>query len=383
LLASNTSVIFASFPSTPKRINAVVDDEAVSPDNDSLSEEAALFRAMHASVVNKRDSGAFLAALDQSGGSTPKALQAYGMGPEEGNYEIGTESMFDAVHAMRTRIMTSPCFHGDKVLGAILFEDTMDRMVSGIPTCEYLWKSKGIIPFLKIDKGLRTLEAKDVESGGIEIVEGESSVQLLNPIPNLEALLQRAKSLGVYGTKARSLILNPKQPEHIETLVKQQFLLARSVLSEGLIPIIEPEVDITQDAMDKQACEEILCEALLKELDALRDEDTLIEGKADCKSLLDEANHQVMIKISLPENPNQYQDVVNHPCCLRVVALSGGYDQTEANARLSRNQGIIASFSRALAEGLSHGMTDDEFESILSESLDQIYEASQSSSSSP
>jgi len=344
-----------------------------------------VFRAMHAAIQSDENPGAFLAALDQSGGSTPKALAAYGMGPEEGNYEVGTESMFDAVHSMRTRFMTSSCFKGDRILGAILFENTMDRSVEGLPTCEYLWNTKGIVPFLKIDKGLRVMEAIDVEKGGIEIVEGESSVQILNPIPDLEALLQRAKAKGVYGTKARSLILDPKHPEQIDALVKQQFLLARRVLREGLIPIIEPEVDVTQVSSEKQACEEILCRALLRELDILKEEESLYESddeiaKPDSKTLLGEALHQVMIKISLPETPNQYQDCVDHPCCLKVVALSGGYDQTEANAKLSLNRGIIASFSRALAEGLSHGMAEDEFESILSESLAKIYEASSSSS---
>ncbi len=282
--------------------------------------------------------------------------------------------MFDAVHSMRTRIMTSPCFTGDKILGAILFEDTMDRTVSDLPTCEYLWSTKGIVPFLKIDKGLRNLEASDAD---IEIVEGDPSVQVLNLIPDLEPLLQRAKSLGVYGTKARSLILNPNHPEHIDALVKQQFEIARAVLREGLIPIIEPEVDVTQDSTEKQACEETLCKAMLRELDALMEEESLSEG--DAKTLLEDDLHRVMIKISLPEKPDQYQECIDHPCCLQVVALSGGYDQTEASARLSRSKGIIASFSRALAEGLFHGMSDEEFESCLSQSLDVIYDASSSS----
>ena len=297
--------------------------------------------------------------------------------------------MFDAVHSMRSRIMTSPCFKDDRVLGAILFEDTMDRTVEDIPTCEYLWIMKGIVPFLKIDKGLSNKVAKvDSESGGIEIIEGEASVQLLNPIPNLQSLLRRAKAAGVYGTKARSLILDPKHPEQIDALVQQQFEIAREVLKEGLIPIIEPEVDVSQDAADKQACEEILCRALLRELDTLEKEGSLVTKEdsgdsVDAKTLLGQDNHQVMIKISLPEIPNQYQECVDHPCCLRVVALSGGYNQTEANARLSRNRGIVASFSRALAEGLSHGMTEEEFESKLSESLDRIFEASSPSSASP
>lgn len=347
---------------------------------------------MHSKILERKNSnsGAFLAALDQSGGSTPKALEAYGMGPEIGNYEVGTESMFDAVHAMRTRIMTSACFGGETILGAILFEDTMDRMVEDLNTCRYLWETKGVVPFLKIDKGLRTIEARDGPNGEIEIVEGASpSVQLLAPIPNLEALLQRAKALGVYGTKARSVILNPHQPEHIDALVKQQFHLARRVLREGLIPIIEPEVDVTQDPADKQACEDILCKALVRELDALQKEKELIienddadssSSSTDARTLLEETNHQVMIKISLPESPNQYLECINHPCCLRVVALSGGYDRTEANTRLSQNKGIIASFSRALAEGLSHCMTQGEFESCLSDSIAKIYEASASSS---
>lgn len=279
---------------------------------------------------------------------------------------------------MRTRIVTAPCFNGDKILGAILFEDTMDRTVNGIPTCEYLWSTKGIVPFLKIDKGLRNLEASDTDA---KITEGEQSVQVLNPIPDLETLLQRAKSLGVYGTKARSLILNPKNPEQIDALVKQQFEVAKIVLREGLIPIIEPEVDVTQDAADKQACEEILCKALLRELDALKEEESF--SKTDAKTLLGDDQHRVMIKISLPEIPDQYQECIDHPCCLQVVALSGGYNQTEANARLSGSNGIIASFSRALVEGLFHGMTESEFESCLSDSLAVIFEASSSSSTSP
>eukprot|EP00536_Pseudo-nitzschia_multiseries_P002696 jgi/Psemu1/294919/fgenesh1_pm.36_\ len=300
-------------------------------------------------------SGAFLAALDQSGGSTPKALASYGLTPEEGNYEVGTESMFDAVHQMRTRIMMSPSFTGETILGAILFEDTMDRTVDDLPTCRYLWERKGVVPFLKIDKGLEPLKG---------------SVQMLNPIPDLDALLARARALGVYGTKARSLIVDPHHPEGIDSLVRQQFEVARSVLNAGLVPIVEPEVSIDQESPDKQACEEILCRALVRELEALRLESENDDDETD-------RLHQVLIKITPPEVANQYQDCVDHPCCLRVVALSGGYDQNQANDKLAQNRGIIASFSRALSEGLSHGMTDEDFDARLGASISAIYEASE------
>ena len=301
--------------------------------------------------------------------------------------------MFDAVHKMRTRIMTSPNFTGDKILGAILFEDTMDRTVEEnenlLSTCDYLWHRKGIVPFLKIDKGLQPLVA--IEDGGddgkkaIEIIEAES-VQLLNPIPNLGALLSRAKSLGVYGTKARSLILNAKHPDQIDMLVKQQFSLARFVLNAGLIPIIEPEVDVNMNAAEKAECEQLLCKALVRELDILMNESNKKQKKKggddenndEARHLLQQRLHQVMIKITLPEVANQYQDCVNHPCCLKVVALSGGYNQEQANLRLEQNKGVIASFSRALAEGLSHSMTNDEFDACLAKSIAQIYNASAS-----
>ena len=299
-------------------------------------------------------------------------------------YLLASYSMFDAVHKMRTRIMTSPYFTGDKILGAILFEDSMDRTVEGLPTCEYLWQRKGIVPFLKIDKGLQALAAVDAEDGngnGIEIIR-QGSVQLLNPIPNLEELLQRAKSLGVYGTKARSLILNAQHPDQIDALVQQQFSLARRVLQAGLIPIIEPEVDVNLNATDKQKCEEILCKALLRELDQLlvEDDNDKDDDNDNARHLLEQPLHQVMIKITLPEVANQYQDCVNHPCCLKVVALSGGYNQEQANLRLEQNKGVIASFSRALAEGLSHSMTNDEFDACLAKSIAQIYNASASAS---
>mmetsp|Transcript_14554 Transcript_14554/g.30202 ORF Transcript_14554/g.30202 Transcript_14554/m.30202 type:complete len:407 (-) Transcript_14554:265-1485(-) len=367
------------------RSGLLVAEAITSPSSIGESSLSKNFRAMHAKIAAEGEDakGAFVAALDQSGGSTPKALASYGMSPEDGNYEIGTESMYDAVHAMRTRIMTSPSFGGDRILGAILFENTMDRSVEGLPTCRYLWERKGIVPFLKIDKGLQTHEAKNGSDGrGVEIVEGEAGVQLLKPIPELEALLERARLLGVYGTKARSLILNPSKPEQIEALVRQQFALARRVLACGLVPIIEPEVDVTQNENDKRACEEILCGALVRELDALMEEaetggdETDAVATEDARTRLGEALHKVMIKISLPETPGQYQKCVDHPCCLRVVALSGGYDQKEANERLSRNHGVIASFSRALAEGLSHGMTEEEFNGRLSESISEIYDAS-------
>jgi len=340
----------------------------------TASELTMTFREMHDKILQGTHKGAFLAALDQSGGSTPKALASYGLTPELGNYEVGTESMFDAVHAMRTRIMTSPFFTGEKILGAILFEDTMDRTVDGRPTCQYLWDHKDIVPFLKIDKGLEDLP----ENG---------SVQMLQPIPNLQTLLERARSVGVYGTKARSLIVNPNHPEQIDALVKQQFELAREVLNAGLIPIIEPEVNIHQETSDKQKCEQILARALVRELEALRlDEDESSsddnndddDDDDDCvaRSRLGERLHKVMIKITLPEVACQYQECVDHPCCLKVVALSGGYNQEEANKKLEKNNGVIASFSRALSEGLSHGMTEDQFNACLATSISRIYDAS-------
>jgi len=336
---------------------AVAKDATTSSDEPQEEQGVALtFRAMHDKILQGKanGSGAFLAALDQSGGSTPKALASYGLTPEEGNYEVGAESMFDAVHQMRTRIMTSSSFAGDTILGAILFEDTMDRTVNDLPTCQYLWERKGVVPFLKIDKGLKPLE---------------DGIQMLNPIPNLEVLLARGRALGVYGTKARSLIVDPSHPEQIDSLVRQQFELARSVLKAGLVPIVEPEVSIDQESSSKQACEEVLCRALLRELEALR-----CEAENDDE---EDRLHQVLIKITLPEVANQYQDCVDHPCCLRVVALSGGYDQGQAKTKLAENRGIIASFSRALSEGLSHGMTDEEFDACLGTSISAIYEASE------
>jgi len=327
--------------------------------------------------ANRKNPGAFLAALDQSGGSTPGALSSYGLTPEEGNYEVGTESMFDAVHQMRTRIMESPSFRGDSILGAILFEDTMDRTVCGQSTCRYLWEQKGIVPFLKIDKGLDTNDDDNDDGDG-------ASVRMLLPIPDLESLLDRAYTLGVYGTKARSLVLNPRRPHQIDALVRQQFDLARRVLARGLVPIVEPEVAVCQaSTADKKACEEILCRALLRELDRLAKEgngdgnDCDGDGDGDGDDTTHGRNiRKVLIKITLPETPNQYGECVDHTACLGVVALSGGYSRETANAKLAHNRGVVASFSRALSEGLSHSMTDDEFDAKLSDSIGAICEAS-------
>lgn len=279
----------------------------------------------------------FLAALDQSGGSTPKALEHYGI-PR--NAYSNDEEMFDLVHRMRTRILTSPAFTGEFILGAILFEQTMDRTVEGQFTADYLWKTKGIVPFLKVDQGLAPLE------GG---------VQMMKPIAGLDALLKRAVNRNIFGTKMRSVIAQAV-PEGISRIVDQQFEYGAQIADAGLVPIIEPEVDI--HSADKAESEELLKSALLRHLDALAD------------------TTDVMLKLSIPSRDGFYTDVMKHPRVLRVVALSGGYSQSEANERLSRNPGLIASFSRALAEGLSAGQTDEQFNETLAESIRKIYAAS-------
>ncbi|MCE5972104.1 fructose bisphosphate aldolase [Sinirhodobacter sp. WL0062] len=279
----------------------------------------------------------FIAALDQSGGSTPKALRLYGV--NEDAYSNETE-MFDLIHAMRARIIKSPAFTGDKVVGAILFEQTMDRAIDGIPTATYLWEKRGVVPFLKIDKGL----------------EGEvNGCQMLKPIPGLDDLLARAVKAGIFGTKERSVI-SAANAEGIKAVVAQQFELGNQVIAHGLMPIIEPEVTIT--IADKAEAEEILRAEILAQLDALP------EGK------------QVMLKLSLPSVPNFYKPLVDHPRVLKVVALSGGYSRDDANAMLAQNTGMIASFSRALTEGLSAQQTDAEFDAMLGEAIDSIYAAS-------
>ncbi|MEF3046628.1 fructose bisphosphate aldolase [Pseudotabrizicola sp. L79] len=279
----------------------------------------------------------FIAALDQSGGSTPKALRLYGI--EESAYSNETE-MFDLIHAMRARIIKSPAFTGDKVVGAILFEQTMDRSVDGIPTATYLWEKRGVVPFLKIDKGLQA------EADGC---------QLMKPMPDLDTLLARAAKAGIFGTKERSVI-SAANAKGIAAIVAQQFEIGAQVLAHGLMPILEPEVTIT--IADKAEAETMLKDEILKHLDALP------EGT------------QVMLKLSLPTVANLYAPLVDHPKVLKVVALSGGYSRDEANAILARNRGIIASFSRALTEGLSAQQSDAEFDAALGQAIDSIHAAS-------
>lgn len=277
----------------------------------------------------------FIAALDQSGGSTPKALKLYGI--SESDYS-GDEQMFDLVHAMRARIIKSPAFTGDKVVGAILFEQTMDRVIDGLPTATYLWDKRHVVPFLKIDKGL------EAEADG---------VQLMKPMPGLDALLDRAAKAGIFGTKERSVV-NAANAKGIADVVAQQFEIARQVASHGLMPILEPEVTIS--ISDKAAAEAILQDEILKALEGL-------EG-------------QVMLKLSLPTVPDFYQPLVKHPKVLKVVALSGGHSRDKANEILAQNHGIIASFSRALSEGLSAQQSDAEFDRVLKGAIDGIHAAS-------
>ncbi len=284
-----------------------------------------------------RSGNGFVAALDQSGGSTPKALGLYGISEDQFTNDA---EMYDLIHAMRTRIVQAPGFNGDRIVGAILFENTMDRKIGGKSSAKYLWEDRGTVPFLKIDKGLEA----DLDG-----------VQLMKPMPGLDELLDRAVSAGIYGTKMRSVI-NAASHNGIRANVAQQFETANAISARGLMPIIEPEVTITID--DKSEAENILLEELTKQLDALP------KGK------------QVMLKLTLPENENHYQSLVNHPGVLRVVALSGGYTRTEANSRLSQNSGVIASFSRALTEGLSAQQSDAEFNDMIDDTIGKIYDAS-------
>lgn len=278
----------------------------------------------------------FIAALDQSGGSTPKALKGYGI--EEGAWS-SDEEMFDLIHQMRARIITSPCFGSGKVIGAILFERTMDGQVDGKPTPQAL-VDQGVVPFIKIDKGL-----EDEENG----------VQLMKPMPDLDGLLERAKSLGVFGTKERSVI-NAANIAGIADCVAQQFQIAKQVLSHGLMPIIEPEVNIK--SADRAESDELLLSAILGELDALG------------------YDQQVMLKLSIPAEPGKFAPLVNHPKVLKVVALSGGFSRQEACDELAKNPGMIASFSRALLSDLRHQQSDDEFNRTLGTAIDQIHAAS-------
>ena len=283
----------------------------------------------------RRDAG-FIAALDQSGGSTPKALRLYGI--NEDAYS-GDSQMFDLVHEMRTRIITSPSFDGDRVLGAILFEDTMDREIDGRPTSDYLWNVKKIVPFLKVDKGL---------------ADERDGAQLMKPIPGLDELLSRARNKGVFGTKMRSVIKLPGAG--VNTVVDQQFEVGRHILAAGLVPIIEPEVDI--HSPQKRAAEDQLKAALLDGLNSL------------------EGDQVVMLKLTLPDVDKLYLDFVEHPRALRVVALSGGYSRDEACDKLAANHGVVASFSRALTEGLTAQQNDEEFNETLDAAITAIAKAS-------
>jgi fructose-bisphosphate aldolase, class I len=288
-------------------------------------------------VTKFRTQTGFIAALDQSGGSTPKALKLYGIA--ETAYS-GETQMMDLIHAMRSRIITSPSFNGDRILGAILFEATMDREVQGRPTADYLWQVKRVVPILKVDKGL---------------ADEADGVQVMKPMPALDALLAKAKSKGIFGTKMRSVI-KQASASGIQAVVDQQFAVAGQIIAAGLVPIIEPEVDI--HCPDKAAAEALLAAALQKGLDALP------------------AGQLVMLKLTLPEVDDLYAPFVKHPRVLKVVALSGGYSRSDANAKLARQHGMVASFSRALTEGLSAQQSDTEFDVALDAAIQSIYEAS-------
>jgi fructose-bisphosphate aldolase class I len=292
---------------------------------------------MNSDQFNKAQRGAgFIAALDQSGGSTPKALKLYGIAEDA---YAGDAEMFDLVHQMRTRIITSPSFDGDRILGAILFEDTMDRQIEGRDTADYLWNVKQVVPFLKVDKGL---------------ADEKDGAQIMKPIPGLDDLLARARDKGVFGTKMRSVIKMPGAG--LEAVVEQQFEVGRQILAAGLVPIIEPEVDI--HSPEKGKAEEQLKAAILKALDSLGDDQA------------------VMLKLTLPDVDNLYRELVEHPKVLRVVALSGGYSRDEACEKLAANHGVIASFSRALTEGLTAQQSDEEFNAALDAAITAIAKAS-------
>ncbi len=284
-----------------------------------------------------RNEPGFIAALDQSGGSTPKALANYGI---DASAYGNDDEMFGIIHQMRTRIMTSPAFNGDRIMGAILFENTMEREVEGQPTADYLWQVKRVVPFLKVDKGL---------------ADEASGAQVMKPMPDLDALLARARQKNVFGTKMRSVIKGANA-DGVNAVVDQQFEIGRRIVAAGLVPIIEPEVDIKSP--EKAAIEELLKTAILTQLDQLGDDEL------------------VMLKLTLPEVDNFYRDCIEHPKVLKVVALSGGYTREEANARLARQNGMVASFSRALTEGLSAHQSDDEFNATLDASIESIFQAS-------
>ncbi|MBT8138812.1 MAG: fructose bisphosphate aldolase [Gammaproteobacteria bacterium] len=288
-------------------------------------------------LAKVRQAPGFIAALDQSGGSTPKALKLYGV--NENEYQ-GDEQMFDMVHRMRERIVTSRAFDGKRILGAILFENTLDRDISGKNSAAFLWQDKHVAPFLKVDKGL---------------ADEHDGVQLMKPIPGLDELLAKAKQRDVFGTKMRSVIKRANA-DGIKAITAQQFEIGKQILAAGLVPIIEPEIDI--NSPDKSDCETLLKAQILEQLDSLPD------------------NQQVMLKLTLPEQANFYKDLIEHPNILRVVALSGGYKRDDANRRLAENQQMIASFSRALTEGLSAKQSDEDFDNSLDSSIESIYRAS-------
>ena len=285
-----------------------------------------------------KNSKGFIAALDQSGGSTPKALKLYGVTEDQYSNE---EQMFDLIHQMRTRIIKSPAFSHNKIIGAILFEQTMDRQIDGKYTADYLWDEKHVVPFLKVDKGLEPLDS--------------DGVQLMKPIDGLAELLSRANERHIFGTKMRSVV-KKASPKGIARVVQQQFEVAKQIIAAGLVPIIEPEVDI--NIPDKSPAEAILRDEIRKHLDALPTTDN------------------VMLKLSLPTINNLYKEFTQHPRVVRVVALSGGYPREKANAILAENKGVIASFSRALTEGLSATQTDEQFNNVLAHTVEGIYEAS-------
>lgn len=279
----------------------------------------------------------FIAALDQSGGSTPKALQLYGVDSTAYSNE---EDMFDLVHAMRSRIAQAPAFTGERVIGAILFEMTMDRQMAGKPTAQFMWEERGVVPFLKVDKGL---------------ADAANGVKMMKPMPDLDALLSRAVAAGIFGTKMRSVI-DAANTQGIKDVVAQQFEVGKQILAHGLVPIIEPEVTIS--IADKAQAEDMLLAALTEQLNALP------------------AGTEVMLKLTLPEVANHYKSLVEHPAVMRVVALSGGYSRDESNSRLAQNTGVIASFSRALTEGLSAQQSDADFNATIAATIDSIYQAS-------
>jgi len=288
-------------------------------------------------IQKVRSGNGFIAALDQSGGSTPKALSLYGL---DATAYSNDAQMYDRIHEMRTRIITSPAFNGDRILGAILFEMTMERQIEGKATAEYLWQDKSVVPFLKVDKGL---------------ADEADGAQVMKPMPDLDALLARANAHGVFGTKMRSVI-KLANASGVDAVVGQQFEVGRRILAAGLVPIIEPEIDI--HSHQKEPAEDLLKESILEHLEKLGPHD------------------HVMLKLTLPEEDGFYSDLIEHERVLRVVALSGGYSRLDADERLERNHGVVASFSRALTEGLTAQQTDDEFDATLHASIESIYRAS-------